>query len=436
MRTGFLSDNIRILHLKGLRAEWLLPFLVVVLLCCCAVSASSWQSIGPSGGDFLGSVSDPADASKLITITTGPLYSNVYKSVNGGSTWDRLSRITASNAQDMCAFDFNTLFVLTSNGCHRSDDAGGNWTYAPFNQPYSYAYAVAVDPADSQKVYAAGLKYDYDDGLYNFVFFKSADGGQTWDAQSFFKFEYFYPTCIAIPEINPSVIYVGGYKYESLYYSGALFKSTDAGDSWTDISDSFAPYHDRPMVYSIAIDPADQNQLYLAAGYVYRSADAGVNWTRSPTYFGAFDIGIDPVDTSNIYVSAYNNVFVSSDYAQSFTPYYGCISGYARNIEVAPANPSTIYVSSILGFFKSIDSGKTWFTAHNGINATVIPAFAVAKSRPQTLVIEDYGVNVMLSHDSGQSWSEAGYFGDCGVIADIVINPQQANIVLAIEGDG
>ena len=129
-------------------------------------------------------------------------------------------------------------------------------------------------------------------------------------------------------------------------------------------------------------------------------------------------------------------MFISTDYAQSFTPYYGCIKGYARNIEVAPADPSTIYVSSILGFFKSNDSGQTWFTSHEDINATVIPAFAVAKSQPQTLVIEDYGVSMMLSHDSGESWLQAGYFGDCGNIADIIINPENPNLVLALEGDG
>jgi len=144
VKTGFFKGDGSFLTLKSLMADGPLHVFLAVLLCHCSVQASLWQPIGPSGGDFLGSVSNPADASQLITITTGPVYSNVYKSNDGGAIWNRLNRISASDAQDMCTYDFNTLFVITHDGCFRSADAGDNWNYAPFNQPFADVFAMSL----------------------------------------------------------------------------------------------------------------------------------------------------------------------------------------------------------------------------------------------------------------------------------------------------
>jgi photosystem II stability/assembly factor-like uncharacterized protein len=399
------------------------------------VRASTWQPIGPSGGDFLGSISNPENPDELITITTGSVYSKIYKSFNGGETWTSLNSIPAYYARDMCAYDFSTIFFITSAQCYRSTDQGQSWNSYYFNVPNAYPIAVCVDPSNSNNVYAAGVKYDYDNYTYSFAFFKSSDSAQTWNASFFFEFDYFYPYCIAIAKTNPNVIYAGGYGYQGEDYSGLLFKTTNAGLSWTDISSTVDPLYTTRTVYSVAVDPTDQNNVYLAAGYMYRSTNAGASWYRG-TYVGVLDVTVDPVDTSKIYASGYDNMFTSTDYAQTFTSNYDCIKGYARNIEVAPADNSKIYVSSICGFFKSNDLGSSWETSHQGINATVIPAFAVAQSNPEKLVIEDFGVGMMLSSDSGNTWSEAGYFGDCGNIADIVIDQKDSNLVLALEGDG
>jgi len=112
------------------------------------------------------------------------------------------------------------------------------------------------------------------------------------------------------------------------------------------------------------------------------------------------------------------------------------MKGQGIHIEVAPAEPSTVYVSSSNGFFKSSDSGNTWDFAHEGIHATRVPALAVAPSNPTTVLIEYDGCEVMGSYDSGNNWDYLGYFIICGNVCDILINPLDENVVLALEGAG
>jgi hypothetical protein len=103
---------------------------------------------------------------------------------------------------------------------------------------------------------------------------------------------------------------------------------------------------------------------------------------------------------------------------------------------VAPADPSTVYISSSNGLFKSLDSGRTWDFAHEGIKATRVPALAVAPSQPTTVLIEYEGCEMMGSYDSGDNWDYLGYFLICGNVCDILINPLDEDVVLALEGDG
>jgi len=419
----------------------LYTFLFILILPAMAY-CTSWEPIGPAGGNFIFSVTNPADVNEVTAITTSPSPSNVYRSTDAGASWSKVGEVPTSYVYDVCAFDFSIIYAITSSHCYRSTDGGVSWTSSSLSSSIGWAYSVCVHPTDSSKVYAAGYTYDYQNYpyTYNMVFFKSTDGGLNWSASPFFAFDYFYPQDMAISESNPNVLYIGGIKEVQVGnrydYYGALLKSTDAGESWTDISDSVESERSN-YFYSVAIDPTNEDRVYVGGYYFYRSLRTGrgndVSWERSPTRLYAYAINVDPIEPSRIYVAGYDSISVSTDYGQTWTTHNGCLQNSAQHVEVAPADPSKVYVSSYAGFVMSADSGLTWNETHQGIYAASISALAAA---PSKLIVQNSGYLMSYNDNPDNEWEYVVTPESCGTVCDILINPDNPDIVLILEDSG
>jgi photosystem II stability/assembly factor-like uncharacterized protein len=398
----------------------------------------SWEPIGPEGGNFIFSMTNPMDANEVTVITTSPSPTNVYRSTDAGASWSKIGEIPSFYVSDVSAFDFSTIYAITSSRCYRSTDGGTSWTESRLPSSSGWAYYVRAHPTDSSKVYAAGYVSDYQSYPYTYsmVFFKSTDGGLSWSVSSFFTFDTFYPYDMAISKSNPSVMYVAGYKQISNTYFGALLKTEDGGNTWTDISSSV---NTEPFNFfdSVAIDPTDENKVYVGGDDVYRSVREGrgreLTWVRSATRFNCYTIDIDPVEPSRIYAGGYERVSVSTDYGQSWRTYNDCIRSSARHIEIAPADPSKIYVASYGGLYKSPNSGATWDSTHNGIYAARIAAIAVA---PSTVIVQNSGYLMAYGRGRIASWRDVVTPESCGEVCDILIHPDDPDTVLILEGYG
>jgi len=440
-RTIFLSKKRGVYNLL---LSVFLPVIFLSLLTFPSVAfCDSWQPIGPEGGNFIFSVTNPMDANEVTAITTSPSPSNVYRSTDGGISWNKIGEIPSSYISDISAFDFSTIYAVTGSRCYRSTDGGISWISASLPSSMGGAYHICADLTDSSKVYAAGLTSDYRSYPYTYsmAFFKSTDGGVNWSASSFFSFDYFYPQDMAISRSNPDVIYIAGIKevvIDNRYnYYGALFKSSDAGESWTDISDSVESesgnYFD-----SVAIDPTDENKVYVGGNVFYRSVRDGrgqeLSWVRSTMRFSSYTINIDPVEPSRIYAGGYQSVSVSTDYGQSWITRNDCIRSSTQHVEISPADPSKVYVASYAGLYQSSDSGVNWDSAHDGIYAASIAALAVA---PSTVIVQNSGY-LMAYNRMGRTtaWHDLVTPESCGEVCDILINPDNSDIVLILEGYG
>jgi photosystem II stability/assembly factor-like uncharacterized protein len=414
---------------------------ILLMMLTPAAFCAAWEPIGPEGGNFIFSITNPADANEVTAMMTSPSPSNVYRSTDAGASWSKIGQIPDYYINDVSAFDFSTLYAVSSSSSYRSMDGGASWTTTPLPPSAGWAYNICVDPTDSSKVYASGYIYDYYNYPYTYrmVFFKSTDGGLSWSASSFFTFDYFYPYDMAISKSNPNVIYIVGNKEVQVdyYYSyyGALFKSTDGGESWTDISDSVVA-GDGDYFYFVAVDPTDVDRVYVGGSYFYRGVRTGrgldISWERSPTSVYAYAIDIDPVDPSRIYLAGYENVSVSTDYGRTWTTRYGSVQNSAQHVEIAPADPSRIYVSSYTGLFSSSDSGATWETSHEGIYAASISALAVASSR---VVIQNSGY-LMSCSNPDNVWRYVVTPESCGTVCDILLNSENPDKVLILEDYG
>ncbi|MHC4566830.1 MAG: WD40/YVTN/BNR-like repeat-containing protein, partial [Planctomycetota bacterium] len=279
----------------------LVPVVLICLLIFPSVAlCATWEPIGPDGGTFIFSMTNPENANEVTAITTGPSPSSVYRSSDAGATWSKIGEIPYSYVRDVSAFSFSTLYAISGYSCYRSTDGGVSWSEARLPPSSGYAHCVCVDPTNSRTVYAAGYYYEYivNASTRKMAFFKSIDGGLTWSVSHFFAFDYFYARDIAVSVTNPDVMYVAGTEETDLYYGGALLMTTDGGQSWTDISSNLNT--ERYSYFeSVAIDPTDGGKVYVGGEYFYRGTrgtgrDPELTWTRSQVPLYIYTLCVDP----------------------------------------------------------------------------------------------------------------------------------------------
>jgi len=129
----------------------------------------------------------------------------------------------------------------------------------------------------------------------------------------------------------------------------------------------------------------------------------------------------------------YESVAVSTNFGASWNRHNNCMKRYAGHIAVAPADPSQIYISSYAGFYKSSDFGSNWGTSHKDIYAARINALAVD---PSVLLIQHSGYLMAYGKGRSQIWRDVVTPESCGEVCDILINPNNPNTVLVLEGYG
>lgn len=256
------------------------------------------------------------------------------------------------------------------------------------NQIYSgRVRGLAVHPDNPDIVYIGAAS----GGLW-----KSMDGGTTWmDLNEDFSSNTF--GAIAIDPNNPDVIYAGTGEVMSsmifnIYDGRGLFKSSDGGNSWTQITDGFGLI---TQFAAIAVSPHNSNIVFaaLGGGYYYtvannlgiwRSTDAGITWTRTLSidvgYNGAYDVAVHPTDSNLVYAalggSDKHGFYISEDAGLTWRQSNNGLPSYTNpskitrmQIALAPSLPSIIYglvyhSGSGDNFktkaFKSIDGGNNW----------------------------------------------------------------------------
>ena len=130
MRRG----SIRFLRCGSMSSVSFAVLIPVVLLCLLIFPSvtfcATWEPMGPDGGTFIFSMTNPANADEVTAITTSPSPSNVYRSNDTGATWSTIGQIPTSYVYDVSAFSFSMLYAITSNRCYRSTDGGTSWMEA------------------------------------------------------------------------------------------------------------------------------------------------------------------------------------------------------------------------------------------------------------------------------------------------------------------
>ena len=395
-------------------------------------SQSQWVPIGPEGGDIRGISPNPVNSNEIYAASYGYL-APVFKTVNSGQTWEKIASIDSS-VYDISVDPTNPsiIYAPSYSIMNKSEDGGTSWQKYSFCSGFycsSYRRCIEINPDNSNIIYIAG--YYYESNLYGMAVLKSTDGGKNWTGKKITSaFNWAYTESIAIDPSNPNILYAGGYYYDGSTSYYKVYKTIDAGNSWSDITGIILGPPE-----SILIDPRNPSKVYVGTGWgIFRSSDGGQTWQKNNGYAYAYALAIDPSDSNILYAGYYKSCYKSIDGGVNWTSYSGSLYGSCNKLIACSASSTRLFYASNAGIYKSVDSGVTWGASHTGIKANRIPALAVAPSSPNIIYIEVANNGFFKSSDSGNSWERLPDFYRCDAITKIIINPNKANDIFILAG--
>src|SRR5882724_10465451 len=275
--------------------------------------------------------------------------------------------------------------LAIGDGMYKSTDAGKTWTHLGLRDAQQIT-AIVVDPKDAQRVYVAAQGHPYGPNAERGVF-RSTNGGESWE-KVLYKDENTGAAELVMDPGNAQVLYAALWVARvapwevrsgaSLEMAGSgLYKSTDGGTNWKPLSTGLPGAAEGVARIGLAIAPSDPKRVYASveadkkAG-VYRSDDAGETWTlvnddrriggRGP---GAMGIAVAPDNPDVIYV-ANTTTWKSTDGGKTFVGWKGAPGGddYQR-IWINRANGQSIALSSDQGAVISVNGGASWSSWYN-----------------------------------------------------------------------
>ncbi len=348
------------------------------------------------------------DPNNSSVVYAGPYRDKLYKTVNGGQSWT----FAGAGLQDQAIVyglaidptDSNRVYIGTrgvssKNGdiynwsgiLYRSLDGGTSWTgvlqnvNGDENNQEDWAYSIAVDPANHNRVYAAM----HLNGVY-----ASTDTGATWQPKNGPALPGQNITdlsgrSIIINPINPNILYYG------VWHRTCVYKTDNAATSWTHQNNGCGLL----QIYSMALHPNQPDTVYLADFHdpilkqtlgVYKTTDGGIIWSPS-----------------------------------------GLSQDAIYSLAVDPATGYVFAGTSGDGLYRSTNGGSTWTHRQSGISNATAASILVQPDANKTIfaVVPGSGVTRLLA--PGQAWQDYNLFLPYQDVSGLARNPSNPNRLFA-----
>jgi photosystem II stability/assembly factor-like uncharacterized protein len=350
-----------------------------------------WRLVGPHrGGRVVAVAGHPTER---MTFYFGACAGGVWKTTDGGGYWENVSdgffQTAAVGAIAVAPSDPNVVYAGTGESCirgnvshgdgvYRSTDGGRTWVNRGLRDTRHIA-RVRVHPADPDLVYVAGLGHAWGPNRERGVF-RSRDGGATWQPV-LFKTEGAGAIDLTLDADNPRILYAAIWQAQRTPWSmssggpdSGLWKSTDGGDTWTDISRN--PGLPRGVLgrIGVAVSAADGRRVYAVVeaddGALFRSDDGGATWQRGseepglrgrPWYY--MHVFADPRDPETVWVADYalwKSVDGGKTFGEVATPH-----GDNHDLWIDPRDPQRMIEGNDGGACVSFNGGQSWSSIYN-----------------------------------------------------------------------
>ncbi len=285
----------------------------------------------------------------------------VYRSDDAGATWRHLGleatlhtgrvQVHPTNPDIVYVAALGNLWRSSPDrGVYRSRDGGASWDHILFIDANTGAIDLAIDPSDPDVLYAAMYQrqrrtWGFNGGGPGSGVFKTTDGGDSWRELTNGLPEGDKGRIgIALAATNPRILNI---LVQHSTESGG-YRSEDGGESWEKVSDQ----NIRPMYYShVFIDPTNEDRVYTLATSSHRSEDGGRTFTEiaeRPTY----DVGvhadhhsmwINPADPEHFYLAGDAGLHETYDRGVTFRRINNLPIGQFYGITVDNRDPYWIY---------------------------------------------------------------------------------------------
>jgi photosystem II stability/assembly factor-like uncharacterized protein len=349
-------------------------------------SALEWRSIGPMRGGR--SITSAGSSSRPYEYYFGATGGGLWRTTDGGLTWHPVTdgQLASSSVGAVAVSQSNPDVVyigmgetelrgniMQGDGIYKSVDAGKTWQHAGLTDTQAIS-RIRIDPANPDLVYVSAFGHPYGRNTERGVF-RSKDGGKTWE-RILYRDDHTAAIDLCLDPHNSKTIFAALWDANRTPWSltsggpgSGLFKSTDGGDTWKEITRSPGLPEGIIGKIGVAVSGGDSNRIFAIVentnGGVFVSGDGGDTWKKvsedrrlRQRAFYYSRIYADPKDKDALYVLNVN-FFKSTDggktYRQIRPPH-----GDNHDLWIDPANPLRMIESNDGGGVVSINGGESF----------------------------------------------------------------------------
>ena len=354
-------------------------------------SKMKYRLIGPFRGGRSGAATGGYKNKNIFYF--GATGGGVWKTTDGGNNWNNISDKyfgSSIGAVAVAPSDETIIYVgegentMRGNvseglgGMWRSEDGGKSWKNIGLKDG-RHIIRIVIHPKNPDIVWAAVMGHLFGPNQERGVY-KTTDGGKTWKRTLYINEQTGCSDLVMEPG-NANVFYAGTWRLIRTPYSlesggegSGLWKSTDGGETWTDISKNKGLPKGTWGIVGVAVAPSNTDKIYSIIenkdGGLYMSADGGETWTltsgdnnirqRAWYYTKVF---VDPKNENRVYCPNVN-FMRSNDGGRTFqsvnTPH-----GDHHDLWIDPEDPNRMIVADDGGAQVSFNMGTSWSTYEN-----------------------------------------------------------------------
>ncbi len=372
----------------------------------------------------------------------------VYKSNDAGQSWEHIGLsdvgsigkvvVNPNDPDEVYVAAMGRLFGNnTERGVYKTIDGGDTWSQVLFISENTGAIDLAINPKDPREVYAAMWQrerklYDRTYGGENSGIYKSTDAGATWHELT----EGIPRNAtqkgrigIAIAPTNPEVLYAIYAKTNGSLQG--MYKTINGGDQWSSLDDR--AISDVPFMWwfgKVFVNPTDEDMAYATSLDMFRTRDGGASWF--PIFEGAHvdhhALFVHPLNPDLVVNGNDGGIYISEDGGRNyqFKNYLPNLQFYTCHID--NTNPERIFGGTQdNGTLMMADENSDWELIFGGDGFRVLSD----PNNPNIIFVEFQNGNISRSNDGGNSFTsiKRGTSGKTNWNTPYILDPNNSDVI-------